>query len=97
MIAAIIQARTSSNRLPHKVLAPLLGVPMLGRQIERLRRARTLDRIVVATSDGGGGTSAGEAAGGSVDDAALDKAIQEAMSTVDKEHAASSAAYKTRL
>jgi spore coat polysaccharide biosynthesis protein SpsF (cytidylyltransferase family) len=50
MIAAIIQARTSSKRLPGKILMPLLGVPMLGRQIERVRHARTLDEIVVATS-----------------------------------------------
>ncbi|HIF11196.1 MAG TPA: spore coat protein [Sneathiellales bacterium] len=50
MIAAIIQARTSSKRLPGKVLMPLLGMPMLGRQIERVRHARTLDEIVVATS-----------------------------------------------
>ncbi len=50
MIAAIIQARMSSRRLPAKVLKPILGVPMLGRQIERVRRARTLDEIIVATS-----------------------------------------------
>jgi spore coat polysaccharide biosynthesis protein SpsF len=50
MIAAIIQARISSSRLPGKVLKPILGVPMLGRQIERVRNARTLDEIIVATS-----------------------------------------------
>ena len=50
MITAIIQARLSSSRLPGKVLKPLLGVAMLGRQIERVRRARTLDGIIVATS-----------------------------------------------
>jgi spore coat polysaccharide biosynthesis protein SpsF len=50
MIAAIIQARTSSSRLPGKVLEPILGVPMLGRQIERVRNARALDEIIVATS-----------------------------------------------
>ena len=50
MIAAIIQARMSSRRLPGKVLKPILGVPMLGRQIERVRRSRRLDEIVVATS-----------------------------------------------
>ena len=47
---AILQARTSSTRLPGKVLKPLLGKPMLARQIERLKRARTLDELVVATS-----------------------------------------------
>ncbi len=50
MVLAVLQARMSSTRLPGKVLRPLLGEPMLGRQIERLRRARRLSRIVVATS-----------------------------------------------
>lgn len=50
MTLAILQARMSSNRLPGKVLADLVGAPMVMRQIERLKRARTLDRIVVATS-----------------------------------------------
>jgi spore coat polysaccharide biosynthesis protein SpsF len=51
MILGVLQARMSSTRLPGKVLAPVLGVPMIGRQIERLRRARQLDALVVATSD----------------------------------------------
>ena len=41
----------SSTRLPGKVLADLAGMPMILRQIERLRRATRLERIVVATSD----------------------------------------------
>lgn len=51
MMLAILQARVSSTRLPGKVLLPLLGKPMLARQIERVRRARRIDRLVVATSD----------------------------------------------
>lgn len=47
---AILQARVSSTRLPGKVLKPILGEPMLLRQIERLRRCRGFDRLVVATS-----------------------------------------------
>jgi len=47
---AILQARMSSTRLPGKVLAPVLGEPMIGRQLERLARSARLDRIVVATS-----------------------------------------------
>lgn len=50
MVLAILQARLSSTRLPGKVLMPLFGKPMLERQIERIRRAQTLSRIVVATS-----------------------------------------------
>ena len=41
----------SSTRLPGKVLADLVGQPMILRQIERLRRSTQLNQIVVATSD----------------------------------------------
>lgn len=51
MILGILQARMSSTRLPGKVMAPVLGVPMIGRQVERLNRSARLDRIVVATSE----------------------------------------------
>ncbi len=50
MILAILQARTSSSRFPRKVLEPLLGKPMILRQIERIRRAKRLDALVLATS-----------------------------------------------
>ncbi|HEY9347380.1 MAG TPA: glycosyltransferase family protein, partial [Inquilinus sp.] len=40
----------SSSRLPGKVMADLLGEPMLARQVERLRRCRTIDRLLLATS-----------------------------------------------
>lgn len=46
----VLQARMSSRRLPGKVLAPVLGEPMILRQIERLRRSRTLGGLVVAIS-----------------------------------------------
>ncbi|HJZ73270.1 MAG TPA: glycosyltransferase family protein [Vicinamibacterales bacterium] len=49
-VLAILQARVSSSRLPRKVLKPILGRPMLLHQIDRVRRARTLDGLVVATS-----------------------------------------------
>ena len=51
MILGIIQARMSSSRLPGKVLADVAGAPMLGRQVERLRRSRRMDELVLATSD----------------------------------------------
>ena len=50
MILAILQARVSSTRLPGKVLKPILGVPMLMRQVERINRAKLFDRFLVATS-----------------------------------------------
>jgi spore coat polysaccharide biosynthesis protein SpsF len=50
-VLAILQARTSSRRLPNKVLADVLGRPMLARQLERIRRAKRIDALVVATSD----------------------------------------------
>ena len=51
MILAILQARMSSKRLPGKVMALLAGQPMVWRQIERLRRSRTVDKVIVATSN----------------------------------------------
>ena len=50
MIVAVLQARMSSSRLPGKVLADLAGEPMIVRQLQRIRRARTLTKVVVATS-----------------------------------------------
>lgn len=48
---AIVQARTASTRLPGKVLAPVMGQPMILRQLERLSRSARISQIVVATSD----------------------------------------------
>ncbi len=50
MILAILQVGMASPRLPGKALALLRGQPMVWRQIERLRRAASVDKIVVATS-----------------------------------------------
>lgn len=48
---AILQARMSASRLPGKVLMPVLGRPVLSHNIERIRRAKTIDRVIVATTD----------------------------------------------
>ncbi len=49
-VIAVLQARLSSNRLPGKVLKPILGIPMLLHQIRRIQRAKKIDSIIVATS-----------------------------------------------
>ncbi|MCA3246899.1 MAG: glycosyltransferase family protein [Azospirillum sp.] len=48
--AITIQARMTSTRLPGKVIAPLCGAPALERMIERLRRVRGADCIVLCTT-----------------------------------------------
>jgi spore coat polysaccharide biosynthesis protein SpsF len=47
----VIQARMGSSRLPGKVLRDLGGATMLARVVARLRAARGIDDIVVATSE----------------------------------------------
>jgi len=51
MIAAIIQARMSSTRLPGKVLMDLNGRPFLWHVVNRLKSSKFLEKIIVATSD----------------------------------------------
>lgn len=50
MILCIVQARSSSTRLPGKVLKPILGKPMILHELERLQRSKRIDKIVLATS-----------------------------------------------
>ena len=50
MILGILQARANSRRLPQKVLQPVLGVPMILRQVERLKRSQKMNALLVATS-----------------------------------------------
>jgi spore coat polysaccharide biosynthesis protein SpsF len=49
-IAAIIQARVGSTRLPGKALRPIAGETMLARVVQRTQRATLLDQIIVATT-----------------------------------------------
>lgn len=44
----------SSTRLPGKVMADLVGAPMIARQIERVGRSALIDRIILATSTDAG-------------------------------------------
>ena len=50
-VVASIEARTGASRLPGKVLKPIAGVPALARMIRRVKAAKRLDGIVVATTD----------------------------------------------
>ena len=51
MIAAIIQARMGSTRLPGKGLADISGKPMAQRVIERVKATSTVDTVVLATTE----------------------------------------------
>ena len=50
-IVATIEARMTSSRLPGKVLLDLCGKPALQHIVERLRRSRYVDEVVVATTE----------------------------------------------
>ncbi len=49
-VVAIIQARMGSSRLPGKVLKQIGGVPMLFREVLRVRRSQSLGQVVIATT-----------------------------------------------
>jgi len=52
MIAAIIQARMSSTRLPGKVLMPLGDTTVLGQCLRRVKKVRGIGAVCVATAPG---------------------------------------------
>ncbi len=47
----VIPARWASTRFPGKMLHPIAGKPLLARVVDRVRRARRLDGLLVATDD----------------------------------------------
>lgn len=49
-IICMIQARMSSTRLPGKIMLTLLDKPMLWWDVYRVRQARLIDEIVIATT-----------------------------------------------
>ncbi len=49
-VAAVVQARMGSSRLPGKVLMPLAGQPALWHVAQRLRAQPLIDTIYIATS-----------------------------------------------
>ena len=50
MPTAIIQARMGSTRLPRKVMLNILGKPVLWHVVNRVSKARLIDRLIVATT-----------------------------------------------
>lgn len=49
-VVCITQARMGSTRMPGKVLRAVLGRPLLYYHLERLKRCRRVDQVVIATS-----------------------------------------------
>lgn len=48
-VLAVIPARMESTRLPGKVMADILGAPMILHVLEQVKRAKRVDKVVVAT------------------------------------------------
>ncbi|MDZ5016961.1 hypothetical protein GNF72_17415, partial [Clostridium perfringens] len=49
-VVCIVQARVGSTRLPGKVLKKICGKTVLEHDIDRLKRAKNIDEIVIATT-----------------------------------------------
>ncbi len=49
-VAIIIEARMTSSRLPGKVMLPAAGKPLLAHLVERMKRSRHADTVVIATT-----------------------------------------------
>ncbi|MSQ13344.1 MAG: spore coat biosynthesis protein F [Dehalococcoidia bacterium] len=50
-VAVSIEGRMASSRLPGKTMAPIMGRPMLALLIERMKLAKLVNEIIVATTD----------------------------------------------
>jgi glutamate-1-semialdehyde 2,1-aminomutase len=50
-IIALVQARTGSTRLPGKVLKEIVNRPVIDLLLARLSESKTIDQIIVATTD----------------------------------------------
>jgi spore coat polysaccharide biosynthesis protein SpsF len=50
-IVCIVQARMGSERLPGKVMKPILNHPMIEYTLNRLAQSKYIDEVILATSD----------------------------------------------
>lgn len=50
-VVLVVQARVGSTRLPGKTMMDLAGAPLVGRLLERLKRCRRIDEVVLAIPD----------------------------------------------
>jgi spore coat polysaccharide biosynthesis protein SpsF len=50
-IVCIIQARVGSTRLPNKIFLDLEGKPVLAHDIERVKKSKLINKIVIASPD----------------------------------------------
>lgn len=50
LIALVIQARNSSTRLPYKIMKDLYGKKLLERIVERVKKVKRIDKIIIATT-----------------------------------------------
>lgn len=51
-VLCIVQARMGSERLPKKVIKPILNQPMIIYTLNRLKKSKYIDEIILATSQG---------------------------------------------
>ena len=49
-VGYLITARLKSTRLPRKILLDVGGKPFLSQMIHRIRRAASVDKIIICTS-----------------------------------------------
>lgn len=50
-IIGVIPARYESSRFPGKPLVPILGIPMIKRVYDQVKKSKALERVIVATDD----------------------------------------------
>ena len=49
-VVAIVQSRMTATRLPEKMMMPIVGKPLLWHVIDRVKRSKLIDEIIIATT-----------------------------------------------